>query len=189
MPKKSDYNKTQRLNIASIVQRLPLHKHMSQSQSALIELSPIWHAWSANNLTSKMATQVSLTSLQNGQLIVSCANAVSASQIKHQYASLLESLTASGFTNVKRIKVRIDHGSSTTDNESTSDNQTISRNDVSAQGSHQSIESANTTRKPTYRAKPNSKTIKSIEHCQKLTSNDKLSDSLKRLASTLNKLD
>lgn len=190
MSKKRDnkpgHNRTHHLNIASIVQRLPLHRHMSQSQSALVKLSPSWLTWSANHLSTELANQVTLTGLQNGQLVISCANAVSASQIKHQQASLLESLNLSGLANVKRIKIRIDHTYSSTETHST---QCLTEKTESDQQTAHDTSKKNTNPIHINRQNPGSQTIKSIENCQKLTSNDDLSESLERLAKTLKGLD
>jgi len=92
MPKRRHTINSAHLNVSQIVQRLPLHRQMSVSQTIMVKLSPVWSTWSATYLAEPFAASTTLVGVQNGELTISCESAICASQIKHQQTNLLESL-------------------------------------------------------------------------------------------------
>lgn len=156
------------------MERLPLHRQLNQTQAILVKIAPIWLRWSTDHLSkipnSMLVSEQSISSVpidvSNGVLKINCFKPIEASQIKHQQASLIEALHTAGFDYIKRIKVSISLQSHTLQQQATIDQPSDN------QQKH---------------IKPSKASIKSIEVCGHKTHNVQLSESLHRLADTLNK--
>jgi len=137
----------------------------------LLKIAPIWQRWSASHLNNLESNHSELSSalidISDGALKISCSQPTEASQIKHQQVSLIETMHAAGFSDIKRIKVSMSL-------------QLPSQPSLSKQPS----KSVNELHK---RITPNKNSIESIKLCGQTTNNTQLSESLNRLANTLNK--
>lgn len=184
-----------RLNVASIVQRLPFHQHISNSQSLILQATPIWHAWceqqrKLNDAKQFAATNdATLTSFDEGVLTLACSNTTTATTLKHKHASLLEAFQEAGFKQIKRIQVRMTltkHNYQAQNHPTQTDSrqpgnhsfggspETLSNLQPSQQSHHQ-------------RDKPSDSSIKSVEAVTNRVKNEHLAEALQRLAETLKK--
>ncbi len=171
MSNKNYRNDHFRIDLRSIIKRLPLQGHINQSQNSLIVFSPAWIEWVKGEFPGEFKKFVTLNSFNQGVLSIRCTSSVAASQLKHMQVSLLESLHSAGHVQIKRVKIEIDHYSHTASDENVSS----SLSDY--------IEIKTTTRSPL-----GDNVMSNLEHCQKGIKNEKLSKSLKKLNETLKDL-
>lgn len=174
------------LRASSILRRLPVHQQLSTSHALLTKLSPIWQDWCNQNLvaetTLKTTTGITLSHFQNGELIIHCNNALSATQIKQQQQSLLQYFIKSGMPEIKQISVRIANKPNHISNDlPNSPNSNQVNNHLEPQTNLNPTSS--NTKKPTKQA------VSSIKSCQKMINNDQLSNSLNRLIKTIETLE
>ena len=174
-------------NITQLIERLPLHRQLNETQAMLLKITPIWLRWSASHLASIQSLETNsletngLETISSAPIDISadtlkinCFSSVEASHIKHQQASLIKTLQAAGFSNIKRIKVCMSPTQPLSNNlESLRKEPQLSKQ-PELDEQHQSF-------------KPSSASIQSIESCGQQTDNSQLSESLRRLAATLNK--
>ena len=201
-------------NISQIIERLPLHRQLNESQAMLLKITPIWLHWSATHLSNNHSSETNshssetnshssetnnhspeanspakqiettfentvqcsctLADISNGTLQINCASSVEASQIKHQQTSLVSLLNAADISEITHIKVCVSPQLHT--------NLQAKQTTLSAkQHSEQPIEQQH------WHIKPSTTSIQSIEQCGQEISNTQLSESLRRLAETLNK--
>ncbi len=158
------------LNAALIVQRLPFHQQLRSSQTILIKCTPVWQNWVKHNLHPETANAITLSHFQNGELILHCHNAISATQIKQQQQTLLVFFSDEGITDIKKITVRIA-------------NQSISSSD------NKQKNQINTTYASDRVIKNfDNNALNSIKSIQKNITNDALSESLNRLIHTIEQI-
>ena len=190
-------------NISQIIERLPVHRQLNDYQAMLLKITPIWLHWSATHLmrchssetnshssetnshsseTNSPAKQIetsfeytaqygcTLVDISNGTLQINCASSVEASQIKHQQSSLVSALNAADINEITNIKVRI--------SPQLHPNQQAKQTTLSAE---QQIKQQH------WHMKPSTTSIQSVERCGQEINNTTLSESLRRLAETLNK--
>lgn len=174
MPKRFNSIDRRRLSLANILQRLPLHRQLSDSQSKLLKISPAWQTWANANLAKESISEVSLTNYQSGVLSLACNNATCASQLKHLQTSLLASLKQSGFDDAEKISIRVTHPTHDLQFSNPDQRAIPVSEDENDQFAH---------------AKPSAPSIKSIEDCKKAISNERLAESLTKLAETLKEQD
>ena len=167
MPKNNHF----RVNLSNIIKRLPLQSYIDVSQAALIDFSPAWIDWCNKSLPGEFHQIVTLNSFNRGTLSIRCTTSVAASQLKHMQVSILECFHAAGHSQIKRLKIEIDHFS----------------NQASDNSSAVSLTEYTATKTET-RAPLNNEAIVSLERCQKGIKNEKLSGSLKKLHKTLESL-
>lgn len=100
----------QPITAADIVERLPLHRSLNESQTALVALAPYWHRWindavAQGKLSAACAKSTQLVAWQrdrqhersgkltnSGKLIISCNNPSNATLIKQNKQSIIEHL-------------------------------------------------------------------------------------------------
>ncbi len=157
-------------NIAQIIERLPLHRQLKETQAMLVKITPIWLDWSANHL-SKKANAARPIDISNGTLELNCFDSVEASQIKHQQTSLINALHKAGFNNIECIKLRM----------------SLPRYANKHEDMQQAFDTEVQSNKQRGPIIPSTQSIRSIERCGQLTDNAQLSESLQRLVNTLNK--
>lgn len=172
MPKRLSSIDRQRLSLANILQRLPLHRQFSDSQSSLLKLSPVWQAWANAHLAKESIREVQLSNYQSGVLSLACNNATCASQLKHLQTSLLAFLKRSGFNEAKKISIRMIHPTHVL---------------PSSPASRRAIPTGALVNDQAAHTKASPPSIKSIEECKKTISNERLAESLTKLAETLKK--
>lgn len=182
MKKKSYKNNHLRLSVSTIIKRLPLHRQLNASQSALIDFSHTWDTWSSQNLASGFSASTTLNSFRNGVLTIRCISTVAASQLKHLQVSLLETFHQAGLTKIVSIKIQIDH-----DVANFSEQESDIANTLAGQKVPNTL-----TKKGHFAAKADVErndflptTIETIKNCQKSVRNERLNESLQRLANTL----
>ena len=170
MPKKRN-----QLTAAEIIRRLPLLRQLDAAQALLIKLTPVWQSWGRQAVAEKKLSNdgflgSQLSSVQSGTLVVASNNSANASQIKHQQQSLLDYLQLKGFTEIKQLKVRIQHP-------------TYSNFDNLPGLSKNALTSSSIPRPPA--VKPSRGSLQAIENCEKTVTNVELAKSLNKLAKTL----
>jgi len=165
MTKKSQKNNHLRIDLSNILKRLPLLQQLNSSQSALIDFSLTWQQWSKKNLNANFLQSTALNSFRDGILTISCTSPIAASQLKHLQVSLLSDFHSNGFTKIKQIKIQVDH--------------------KHAQDDHgTALHGQESTPQPSY--KPlKADSIAAINNCKNTIKNEKLSNSLAKLADTL----
>ena len=176
--------KNRHKNISQIIERLPLHRQLNETQAMLLKITPIWRQWLENHLPKNQSSEdpsprlvnnspepinnsPELIDISTDTLNINCFSSVQASHIKHQQTSLLNALNNAGFCNIRRIKVSMSLMSP-------EPNKSLQPNNQSTPNQQQ-------------RSKPSTTSIQAIEHCGTKTDNTQLSESLRRLADTLNK--
>jgi len=170
-----------RLNLANIVQRLPFHQRLSDSQSLILKVTPIWHEWCEQQRNRKGSKQFAaaadtrLTSFDNGVLTLACNNTSTATILKHKNTSLLVALQKAGFEQIKRIRVQM--ALSKTANPASENFH--SHNSYRASSGYQPERH--------FRDKPSDSSIKSLEAVHSRIENEQLASALQRLAETLKK--
>lgn len=176
------------MSLSNILQRLPLHRQLTGSQSALLKLSPLWDKWASANLAKEFVDEISLTNYQSGKLSLVCSNATCASQLKHQQTSLLVFLNQSGVGEVEKLHIRVRHPSHSSDIFDSQTNHETNNQNSSISSTRKSLpqKSENDDIGQTKASEPS---IKSIENCKKTISNERLAESLTKLAETLKKQD
>ena len=167
MPKNNHF----RVNLSNIIKRLPLQSYINVSQAALIDFSPAWIDWCNKTLSSEFHQIITLNGFNKGTLSIRCTTSVAASQLKHLQVSLLDFFHTAGHSQIRRLKIEIDHFS----------------NQGSADNSAANLTGYIATKTET-RAPLNNEAIVSLEQCQKGIKNEKLSGSLKKLHKTLESL-
>ena len=172
MPKKRS-----QLTAADIIRRLPLHRQLDAAQAMLVKLSPAWQSWGRQAVTERRLSEDCFlgsqpSSLQSGVLAVTSNNSANASQIKHQQQSVLEYLHLKGFTEIKQLKVRIEHP-------------THSNFGHLSELSENPLSSSLISRPPV--DIPSQGSLQAIENCEKTVNSDELAKSLNKLANTLKK--
>ena len=166
------------LNLTSIVQKLPFHRQLNASQQLILKLTPIWFEWCEQQRSRKgsrhfSAAQDTELSVQGEDvLVLACSNLNTATLLKHQRISLLEALHSAGFEQLREIRVRMRPKASLDSSPSTDKRD----HQLSAQGQHLS-----------YREKPQTASITSIELVQRHIKHEPLAAALARLANTLKK--
>lgn len=166
------------INLASIVQKLPFHQQLSASQQLTLKITPIWFEWCEQQRSRKgsrhfsAAQDTELSVLDGDVLVLACSNLNTATLLKHQRVSLLEMLQKEGFKQLRQIRVRMANRPAVEEN--SANNQRHTSN--TAQDQHQ-----------TYRKKPNTTSITSIESVQRRIKHEPLAVALARLADTLKK--
>ena len=157
----------QRMELAAIVKRLPLHQQLGASQTALLELTPIWQRAVTQHigdtsLNAEFHGRVSLHSFDNGVLTVACHHSGYASQLKHLHTSLLNTIQAH-CPALRRINIQLKQPNT----------QAESPNHLNAQA------------QSTVNRKISPINIKAITYCQQSVGNEKLARSLSKLVNTL----
>ena len=186
MPKRLSHLDKQRLDLSAIVKRLPLHRQLGESQTALIELTPIWQTFIRQHLpnwvidsavpNNDLAISAELTSYGDHRLTISCSSSIYASQLKHLQTSLLSTLKA-GFPAIQSIHIQI--------KQPKNNNLTSHCDDKASSGAAQQNTTSCLSAQAMIERSVSSNTIQSIEHCQKHIANEKLANSLSKLANTL----
>lgn len=162
-------------NLATIVQRLPLHSLLSDSQTVLINLMPIWLQWckeqreKQKNQNFACAQNAVPTAVKGSTLTISCTNATTASQLKHLQVSFLQHLLECGFQEIKQLKIHVTFA----DQDLTQTSQTSRLSEPTTQS----------------REKPPAAIIKSIDATTRAVKNKSLAESLNRLSNTLKNID
>ena len=192
---KASTNAHARLNVANIVQRLPFHQHLSNSQSLILQAKPIWHAWceqqrKLNDSKQFAATNdATLTSFDEGVLSLACGNTTTATTLKHKQASLLEAFQEAGFKQIKRIQVRMTltkHNYQSQNYKSQTDSHQPGNHSFG--GSRESLSNLQPSQQSHHqRDKPSDSSIKSVEAVTNRVKNEHLAEALQRLAETLKK--
>ena len=93
---------------ADIVQRLPLHRSLDESQAGLVTITPAWRDWlstavSNNEISSKSADTFQLVAWRtspkatnrdqiSGKLVINCLDSTSATLLKQRQSSIIEQL-------------------------------------------------------------------------------------------------
>jgi hypothetical protein len=183
------------LRAADIIKRLPVHRSMSEAQSTLVLLTPMWNAWlnfalAKNFISSSCLKSANLTGWypDESKLVISCDHATNASQIKHHAPHITDYLnkklrdsisteqlveTSSHPIKIKTIFVRISLHSAELPFANDSANKA-------------SVASAQTTINSSASFKPlSSSAIAALENCHKRVDNEKLAVALKTLTETL----
>lgn len=160
-----------RINLQSIIKRLPIQSHLNESQSALIVFSTIWNKWVKDNLPNDIGKLITLNSFKNGILSIRCTNAVAASQLKHLQVGLINAFNDEGHHQITRLKFEIDKKTIASEFES----------DFSPDSKNQHF-------KKEPRKELSHEALDTLEHCEKGVKNEKLSISLKKLHKTLRNL-
>ncbi|RBP49873.1 hypothetical protein [Arenicella xantha] len=166
------------LNLASIVQKLPFHRQLNASQQLTLKLTPVWFEWCEQQRSQKgsrhfSAAQDTELSIQDHDILVlMCGNLNTATLLKHQRVSLLETLHRAGFNQLRQIRVRMAPKPQL--DSSLATDETNSQIPILSQ-------------KLTYREKPQTASIDSIESVQRRIKHEPLSAALARLADTLKK--
>lgn len=164
---------------ADIVSRLPLHHKLTSSQAWLVKLTPTWRAWLhsaiARGTISKQcadAAQLTAWHAEQQKLVISCDNAINATQIKHQLQSLLEYLNQQQTQQINRIVVRLSMGTGELAlNPATHSDQNLA---------HQADDAAQRST-----TKLDKSSVSALENCRKRVTNDELAAALKKLTDTL----
>lgn len=152
------------------MRRLSFHRQLTSSQSTLIKCAPLWQNWTRHNLISDISKTVSLSHFDNGELTVHCQTAIGATQIQQQQQTLLQYFHKQGMPEIKQITARIANNPNRLRsplNRHLNPNQNLRSNSI---------------------AKPKTldkNAINAIKSCQKTATNKALSESLTRLATTL----
>lgn len=183
------------------MQRLPLHRSLSESQTMLVNLTQHWQLWlnhaadqgglssacrqstrleawqiSSSDKTASKYSQTKKASLGHGKLIISCDNATNATQIKQRQQSLLEFLNKSlAQNNPSSPLISTVVVRLRYDDTQLNLSDQKSRDSRAAQASAALMPIAETS-------------IRAIEVCQKTVSNEDLAKSLQQLAATLRSL-
>lgn len=171
VPNRRPRNKSACLTVNDHICGLPVLKQMSYSQQMLIKASSSWQDWRSRNLPPAISGQATLSHFDNGILVISCANAAIATQIKHLQGRLVEHFHQDGLQAITKIELRLQYTNdrrSTVNNHQLSGGQSLqnrSRRDSAAAASQSSLES--------------------IRQCRKSVTNDELSSALNRLEKTL----
>ena len=167
----------QKLNAASIVQRLPFHQQLSASQVLLLKITPVWHEWCKQQHSQGLGhcslhSGAELSSFDNGELHVACHNSSVATILKHQQSHLLSTLHNAGFDQIRCIRIRM---------------RLHQPSDLDSQSGQEQSSAAAIQPHVIERSQPTTSSLKSIEAVQRRIKNEKLSASLKRLLATLKK--
>lgn len=172
--------KNSSLKASSIIQRLPFHRQFTKSQSRLTELLPVWLRWSDNNEDDRLSKCCSPIHFSEGILVIECANAVAATQLKQRQKSLMRYFHQQKHTDIKEISVRLAKQSNLRNNEN--------KNAMLSTQARASSATDNFTR---HTVNLDSKALDSIKSCQKQVGHQPLSESLGRLINLLesNKLE
>lgn len=184
MPKRISAIDRQRLSLAHIVQRLPLHQRLSASNAAVIKLTPVWQRWAKAHVAKEFRSQIQLSCPNNDEMVLTCPHAVCASQLKHRKQNLLSFVQNSEVDGIKRIQIRIAKTTNQQGAETASRTQQIanSRNHLepdNIQSNERDSQHADS------RLTLSKESVQSIESCQRTVSNTRLADSLSQLAITL----
>lgn len=161
------------MNIASILQHLPFHRQISESQSLILKLTPIWHDWCEQQRGKKglkhfsAAQDTTLSAFENGVLTLACLSTTSATTIKHQKNDLLNHFQKAGFDAIRRIHVRMELKPPNMVSPTTNNPKVVTEERVAK------------------RAQPSTSSIKSVEAVKRRVENEHLASSLERLANTL----
>jgi len=119
------------------------------------------------NFPESLHDKFILNSLQDKTLTIRCANPTAASQLKHSKVGLQSYLQSANVNNIEHIKIQLDHSITNNSQEHTPSNE-------------KDIEPAQAQYKPLKQ-----EAINSINNCTRTIKNDRLSQSLDRLANTL----
>ncbi len=149
---------------SNVLQRLPIHQQLLDSQSALGALIPTWILWAKKNLSVDVLQHISITHFHDNELNFECQNSVIATQIQRYQKTLLTHFHQHGFIEVKKIIVRIAHEPTQQGR-----NSTLNEEDTQSKQFDNSI-------------------IDSVRSCQNNIKNQQLKESLERLSNTLNTL-
>ena len=166
MSKKQYKNNHFRIDLSNILKRLPLHHQINNSKTALIDFTPAWKEWLGLHLPDSLHDKLFLNSFQDKTLTIRCANPTVASQLKHSQVSLLIHLQSAKINNIEHIKIQIDHSKSN----SITKNTYLKKPTEPAQAEYKPL---------------NQEAINNINNCTSTIKNDRLSESLNRLANTL----
>ena len=156
-------------SITQHLSRMPLHSQLDASQRALVELATAWHEWLDVTLPAGSRGQALLSHYANGKLVISCGNAVVASQIRHLQPSLHEFFGKRVELAIEQIVVRMEHAKPGSQHRTGGWNESIPKRDL-------------TTRR---RSALSNDSLRSISHCRKNVTNERLSMALRRLEKTL----
>lgn len=174
-----------RQSVSSILNRLPFLRQLNESQNQLLSITPIWQKWCADQANPVITDFASPANIDAERLTISCTQSSTATLLKHQKTSLLETLHKAGFDQIQSIRVEMTLNNPTPyieDDEvsiSTSQHKVTKRNETHSLNPPSSSEAAWHT--------PSASSIKSIEATQSIIKNEQLAASLKRLAETLKK--
>lgn len=171
MPKKHRKNNRSKVSLNNIIKRLPLHRQLNDSQSAVIDFSETWQKWASANLPSSFEGLATITSFDDGLLTIGCHTPTAASQLKHLQVSLLEAFQTAGFEQIQRLKININH--------------THDFLDDSENANNKSPQTHGTTLFSDRKQNLKTETLTGIKNCSKAVKNERLMASLEKLASTL----
>lgn len=180
------YNTQQRLNAASIVQRLAFHQRLTSSQSLILKITPIWYEWceTQRGMTGarhfSAANDTTLSAFEDGMLCLSCSNKTTATLLKHQQENLLKTFHSAGFDEIHQLRIRV-----VPDKPNTAD--TLSPMTSMTSTSRSNPHPKQSGSLEVKRSKPLPSSIKSVEAVQRKTQNEQLSLALQRLIETLKK--
>ncbi|MFT5571709.1 MAG: hypothetical protein ACI9FR_000628 [Cryomorphaceae bacterium] len=192
MPKRINPNERQRLQLSSIVRRLPLHRQFNESQTALIKILPVWQKWAIDHLANEFQKSTKPSNYQATVLTITCEHAICASQVKHQRTTLLAFFHDAGLSNITQIDIRVVHPTQSPD-DNLDQHIDPSLNSSSIKESKKTYDRhclKDDTRVEDKEPSPVSHaSIKSIENCHKRIPNEKLAESLSKLIATLKNTD
>ena len=169
--------------MANLVNRLPIQDRLNSTKSVLLQLDPIWQAWIENQFRDSQGLRQhsKVKSVENSTLIIHCSSASYATLLRHQSASLLDTLKQEGFTSVNRIAIKVEHP--TQKNLSA---KKLSQEKKGKPSSHSTQVNSGLVSQPLVnRAKVKSADLKAIQSAAQSIENQSLSAALSRLAATL----
>lgn len=158
---------------SALLERLPITRQFTASQSFLRQITPVWQQWCLNvaKKNKQHLGKCHLTAFEQGVLSISTNDATTATLIKHQIESLLASLHNKGFNDVRNIRVQIQLPVRAAASYPQFDDNASTANKVSNAG----------------REKPDKTAISALQSAANDIDDAMLSESLARLAQTLKK--
>jgi hypothetical protein len=185
---KTPHNVKSRQSVSTILNRLPFLRQLNESQNQLLSITPIWQKWCADQANSVITSFASPANIDAELLTISCTKSSTATLLKHQKTSLLETLHQAGFDQIKSIRVQMTLNQPTPHIED--DKISMSLGGPTSQQLAAKLSGTQSHNTPSSEAtwqKPSAASVRSIEVTQSLIKNEQLAASLKRLAETLKK--
>lgn len=178
---------------AQILQRLPIHRSLTDAQTILVELTPVLQAWLSYAVEQRIiskhcAETTTLEAWQSktnsttsptqsmGKLTISCATSSAANQLKHCQQSMTDFLN-------KQLK----RPPAPKPNDSCNTNLIIDKIAIKLRlsSAHDLRENPTSSTKKSPAHQPSKNSIAAIEACQKASRSEALANALKKLANTL----
>jgi hypothetical protein len=185
---KTPHNVKSRQSVSNILNRLPFLRQLNESQNQLLNITPVWQKWCANQANSVITDLASPANIDAELLSISCTKSSAATLLKHQTSNLLETLHKAGFDQIKSIRVQMTLNQPAPHAED--DDMLMSLGDPTPKQLVAQPIGAHSHTTPSSEAawhKPSASSVKSIEAAHSLIKNEQLAASLKRLAETLKK--